>query len=1002
MAYSDGYAGGYAGASFAASELAQYINVPWGELEATIYSLDPGNSYEIAVAAYDHAGRTSGFSTAVTVSTSGDTTPPGTPAPPTLTPGVLEITVTHTLGLNTGGTYNLAVDLAEIEIHMSTTSGFTPTAGSKVSGLKADNSNLVSQTPVVVSIPIADTATRFFKAIAVDKTGNRSDPSGQVSTAPLLVGSTQIINRTIQELDIALDAITQDLIASRSIFANNLYVADFDNLAFNPGAEADSTLTPHAPFSSLVYDPMTPIGWTSGATSFGTSVTADLSTLSAGTLQAGDLMLAAVTASNNTPDWSEITAGGWTRSFLYQNGTLNMSHALFYKVAVSGAETDPVFWTGGSSHELGLVISVIRNFDPAIYDITHTWTAGNHLQAGTSDRTPPNQPITTVTDNALVMVYHYARGQNYVAGGSPSGYTAFGNNTGTHRNIFAAYRNSLDVGVESPGDWTHSVGDIDNWAVWTVALRPTLVTAGGTWSVDATNPRTGTNAFKYDPAGQTSKARLVLNVTDGDPPSNPDALISIAPGQWLVILTHTRAENAVVANDPGVAFVWYDKDLVVISENEQLNTNAQPTYAETSLMAQAPASAAYASVELRVANESNDNPVLFDDILVRRALEGNLIVDGTIEGNHLSSVTIEVAKYIESTNYVAGTSGWRIPGDDTDTAEFNNVTVRGELIGTSGTLENLTIVGAITLDATPGYIRTSASGRRIELRGDNLDKILFYSGDPLEHTPGDIEVVDVPVDNGILLDINGPIDTTDTAALNFISFSSMAATTGLGNPGITVQSAKQGLTFAANNDSTLLLKGTRNWLRLRKDGAYLDSTDAVATDTIFDIYSGGPIFSIIKRAGGRGDIEFHGDTLTETGRLPSDASQNLDNLTTITATSWANYMTPTLDYTHIEDKEVSVQAWGTVHADQASGTATSVRCRLQISLDNGASWDTSNTAGRHDVSLAAGERVSLNAHHYFTGTMTDDVIVRMQVYSTSSATDFRSGYLMRTVKGNVL
>lgn len=79
----------------------------------------------------------------------------------------------------------------------------------------------------------------------------------------------------------------------------------------------------------------------------------------------------------------------------------------------------------------------------------------------------------------------------------------------------------------------------------------------------------------------------------------------------------------------------------------------------------------------------------------------------------LAAVNIEVGKYIRSTIYSPGSSGWSIEADGS--AEFDNVTVRGS-IGTSSVVGDLTLSG--------GTISTDSSGnRRATLDGDSVD---FY------------------------------------------------------------------------------------------------------------------------------------------------------------------------------------------------------------------------------------------------------------------------------------
>lgn len=75
-------------------------------------------------------------------------------------------------------------------------------------------------------------------------------------------------------------------------------------------------------------------------------------------------------------------------------------------------------------------------------------------------------------------------------------------------------------------------------------------------------------------------------------------------------------------------------------------------------------------------------------------ITAGLIAAGAIGADQLAAVYIGVGKYIRSTSYSAGVSGWSIDADGS--AEFNDVTVRGSLIG------DVTVIdgnGSITIDA---------------------------------------------------------------------------------------------------------------------------------------------------------------------------------------------------------------------------------------------------------------------------------------------------------------
>ena len=95
----------------------------------------------------------------------------------------------------------------------------------------------------------------------------------------------------------------------------------------------------------------------------------------------------------------------------------------------------------------------------------------------------------------------------------------------------------------------------------------------------------------------------------------------------------------------------------------------------------------------------------------------NLAVDiakiASMSVDKLTAGSIKVGEYIQSVGYAAGASGWRIDGGGN--AEFNNVTVRGNVVGS-------TITGGIITGAT---VQTATSGQRIQMDNQGL---LFLTG----------------------------------------------------------------------------------------------------------------------------------------------------------------------------------------------------------------------------------------------------------------------------------
>lgn len=77
-------------------------------------------------------------------------------------------------------------------------------------------------------------------------------------------------------------------------------------------------------------------------------------------------------------------------------------------------------------------------------------------------------------------------------------------------------------------------------------------------------------------------------------------------------------------------------------------------------------------------------------------LSASKITAGTIAAQEII-LSNSTASILRSSNFVAGSAGWRIRGDGD--AEFNNVTVRGTIDATAGSLGDLDVIGTLELGA---------------------------------------------------------------------------------------------------------------------------------------------------------------------------------------------------------------------------------------------------------------------------------------------------------------
>lgn len=184
----------------------QYARVAFfaGEIGGThdilIQELTPGVSYTFWIRTVDTAGNASAWSDPQTVLLGTDDIAPPTPATPTVAGSRIAVQVTHTLGLSTGGTFNLPSDLAQLEVHAGTTAGFTPSNSTLLGRLPATIGMMQATIPAIGTFPIESIAATYIKVIAVDEAGNRSGASAAAVATADLIDSAHISDLSVSKV----------------------------------------------------------------------------------------------------------------------------------------------------------------------------------------------------------------------------------------------------------------------------------------------------------------------------------------------------------------------------------------------------------------------------------------------------------------------------------------------------------------------------------------------------------------------------------------------------------------------------------------------------------------------------------------------------------------------------------------------------------------------------------------------------------------------------------
>jgi hypothetical protein len=134
----------------------------------------------VAVQSFDRAGNASEWSDPpVRFTTETDTTPPAMPSTPVVTAYLGQLKVAWDGLSSVGGP--MPLDLARVEVHVDEGDAFTPSDAT----LK-DEFRFIAGERVITDLPYGG-ITQFVRLVAVDRSGNRSDPSGTASATPAQV-----------------------------------------------------------------------------------------------------------------------------------------------------------------------------------------------------------------------------------------------------------------------------------------------------------------------------------------------------------------------------------------------------------------------------------------------------------------------------------------------------------------------------------------------------------------------------------------------------------------------------------------------------------------------------------------------------------------------------------------------------------------------------------------------------------------------------------------------
>lgn len=180
----------------------QYATAPAEVLKFRLQQLTPGVTYEAQIRAVDNGKppNLGAWSVVQAWQASRDIFPPSTPAAPEIAANPMSVLVIHRLGRSDGGEFNLDRDLGHLELHGSIDPLFTPSDDTLIGKIMADWGMITGNIPAVGSFQITQIVPISFRVIAVDQSGNKSNPSVPVVATAELIDDQYVRNLRVDKV----------------------------------------------------------------------------------------------------------------------------------------------------------------------------------------------------------------------------------------------------------------------------------------------------------------------------------------------------------------------------------------------------------------------------------------------------------------------------------------------------------------------------------------------------------------------------------------------------------------------------------------------------------------------------------------------------------------------------------------------------------------------------------------------------------------------------------
>lgn len=180
-----------------------------------ITELTPQKAYDFVVTAEDKTSNESEYSTAFTITTSQGSLQLDVPSVPKLTTKLGTVSVEWDLKNYLGADMSGSATLSGVEVHRSTTSGFTASAATYLSYIDRNSKFTVDATGVY-------NTTYYYKFIAYDYSGNKTAASAQASIQVKALVDTDMIASTLTQWPFVGEVVSASALATGAVSAAKL------------------------------------------------------------------------------------------------------------------------------------------------------------------------------------------------------------------------------------------------------------------------------------------------------------------------------------------------------------------------------------------------------------------------------------------------------------------------------------------------------------------------------------------------------------------------------------------------------------------------------------------------------------------------------------------------------------------------------------------------------------------------------------------------------------